>query len=104
MAAIELTAANFEQEVLKSEVPVLVDFWASWCGPCRMLSPVVEEISEQSQGFKVGKVNVDDESELAEQFGISSIPCLIVFKNGAEAKRSVGVIPKDAVLDLVKNA
>ena len=103
MSAIKLTANNFSDEVLLSGEPVLVDFWAEWCGPCRMLSPVVEEIAESAQGFKVGKVNVDEEFELAERYGISSIPCLIVFNGGKEAKRSVGVIPKDAVLDLVKN-
>ncbi len=101
MAAIVLNESNFEEEVLKSDVPVLVDFWASWCGPCKMLSPVVEEISEDADGFKVGKVNVDDEMDLASQFGISSIPCLIVFKNGEEAARSVGVIPKDQILALI---
>lgn len=101
MAAIVLNESNFEEEVLKSDVPVLVDFWASWCGPCKMLSPVVEEISEDADGFKVGKVNVDDEMDLASQFGISSIPCLIVFKNGEEAARSVGVIPKDQILVLI---
>ena len=103
MSAIKLTANNFSDEVLLSGEPVLVDFWAEWCGPCRMLSPVVEEIAESAQGFKVGKVNVDEEFELAERYGISSIPCLIVFNGGKETKRSVGVIPKDAVLDLVKN-
>lgn len=104
MSAINLTAANFEKEVLNSSVPVLVDFWAIWCGPCRMLSPVVDEIGEENSDFKVGKVNVDEEIALAERYGISSIPCLIVFKNGKEAARSVGVIPKSAVLNLVKNA
>ncbi len=104
MSVITATAENFEQEVLRSDVPVLVDFWASWCGPCRMLSPVVEEIAAQADGFKVAKVNVDEESDLAEQYGILSIPCLIVFKDGKEARRSVGVIPADAVLSLVKNA
>ena len=100
----ELTTQEFKSKVIDSGRPALVDFWASWCGPCRMLSPVVHEIGKSADGFKVGTVNVDDEDELAERFGISSIPCLIVFKNGREAKRSVGVIPKDAVLDLVKNA
>ena len=104
MKAIELTSENFEKEVLASDVPVLVDFWAEWCGPCRMLSPVVEQVAETANGFKVGKVNVDDEFELAEQYGISSIPCLIVFKGGKEAKRSVGVIPKDAIEALVRDA
>lgn len=104
MSAIELTSANFSSEVLNSDKPVLVDFWAVWCGPCRMLSPVVHEIGNETNEFKVGTVNVDDEPELAEEFGISSIPCLIVFKNGKEAARSVGVIPKDAVINLVQNA
>ncbi len=103
MSAVVLNEKNFEAEVLGSEVPVLVDFWAEWCGPCRMLSPVVEEIAEEESSFKVGKVNVDEASELAERFGISSIPCLIVFKGGKEVKRSVGVIPKDSVLDLMKD-
>lgn len=102
MKVIELTSANFENEVLKSDVPVLVDFWASWCGPCRMLSPIVDQVAEEGEGFKVGKVNVDEESDLAMDYRISSIPCLIVFKGGKEAKRSVGVIPKAQVEELVK--
>ena len=101
MAAIKITKDNFEQEVLKSEVPVLIDFWAAWCGPCRMLSPTVEEIANETDAFNVGKVNVDEEDELAAKFGISSIPTLLVFKNGAEAGRSVGVIRKDQILNLV---
>lgn len=103
MAVIEITSANFEQEVLKSEVPVLLDFWASWCGPCKMLSPVVDEVGEESDGsYKVGKVNVDEEGELAAQFGIASIPTLLVIKDGELVNKSVGVIPKDQVLALVK--
>jgi thioredoxin 1 len=101
MAAIKITKDNFEQEVLKSDIPVLIDFWASWCGPCKMLSPTVDAIANETDKFKVGKVNVDEEEELAVKFGISSIPTLLVFKNGAEAGRSVGVIRKDQILDLV---
>ncbi len=102
MEPIVLTKDNFEEEVLKSDVPVLVDFWASWCGPCKMLSPIVEEVAKEAEGFKVGKVETDDEMDLAAQYGISSIPCLIVFDGGKEVKRSVGLIPKEQVLKLVK--
>ena len=101
MAAAKLTTENFEQEVLKSEVPVLIDFWAPWCGPCRMLSPVIEEISEEAEGFKVMSVNTDDEPELALRFGIRAIPTLIVVQNGQVVNQSVGVIPKDDILDMV---
>ena len=102
MAVVVLNKDNFEQEVKKSDKPVLIDFWASWCGPCKMLSPVVDQIAEEVSDFKVGKVNVDEEQELAVQFGVSSIPTLVVMKNGEEANRSVGVIPKDKVLELVR--
>lgn len=104
MSAIDVNIHNFEEEVLKSDVPVLVDFWAIWCGPCRMLSPVVEQVAENADGFKVCKVNVDEEEELANRFGINAIPCLIVFKGGKEVKRSVGVIGPAAVEALIKNA
>ena len=103
MAVIEITKDNFDEFVGASDVPVLVDFWASWCGPCRMLSPIVDAVSEDAEGFKVGKINVDDEEELAARFNISSIPCLILFKNGEEFKRSVGMIPKDRVLELARS-
>lgn len=102
MSVITITKKNFEAEVINSDVPVLVDFWASWCGPCKMLSPVVDEIAEQADGFKVGKVNVDDEVELAQQFGIMSIPTLLVFKGGDVVNKSVGVKPKQAILDMLK--
>ena len=102
MAEIKITVDNFEEEVLGSQIPVLVDFWASWCGPCRMLSPVVAEIAEELEGkVKVGKVNVDEEGELAARFGISSIPTVMVFKNGEVTNTSVGFCPKEELLALL---
>ena len=103
MAVVTVTKDNFEAEVLKSDVPVLVDFWAPWCGPCRMLGPVVSEIAEESDGsYKVGKVNTDDEQELAIKYGIMSIPALFVFKNGEVVKKSVGVTTKNDILAMLK--
>ena len=102
MAVTVVTSANFEAEVLKADKPVIVDFWASWCGPCKMLSPVMEEISETEDGVKICSVNVDDEMELASNFGISSIPSLLVFKGGQLVNQSVGVIPRQAILDLAR--
>ena len=100
MAEIILTKENFESEVLNSDIPVLVDFWASWCGPCMMLSPVISEIAEELNGtVKVGKVNVDDEQELAMKYKVASIPTLLLFKNGKLEKTSVGFMPKNAILE-----
>ena len=99
-----VTTKNLEEEVLKSDKPVLVDFWATWCGPCRMVSPLVDELAEEHPEYKFCKVNVDDEEPLAVKFGIMSIPTLIVFKNGQEAAKQTGALPKDAILNLVKNA
>lgn len=102
MSVITITAENFRTEVLESDKPVLVDFWAAWCGPCRMLSPVVDEIAEETDTIKVGKVNVDEQPALAEQFGVASIPTLIVFKDGKAVETSVGVRPKAAILAMVE--
>ena len=101
MAVIEIKSTNFQQEVLNSDKPVLLDFWASWCGPCRMVSPIVDEIAEERQDIKVGKVNVDEQPELAAQFGVMSIPTLIVFKDGKIVNQAVGARPKAQILSLL---
>ena len=95
MAVKVITEANFEAEVLKADKPVLLDFWASWCGPCRMLSPVIDEIARENPDLIVGKVNVDDEMGLAQQFQVSSIPTVMLFRNGKVAARTMGVQPKE---------
>ena len=101
MAVINITSANFESEVLHSDKPVLLDFWATWCGPCRMLSPIVDEVAEERGDIKVGKVNVDEQPELAGQFDVMSIPTLLVFENGKLVNRAVGARPKSCVLSLL---
>ena len=101
MAAIELTSENFEQEVLQADKTVLVDFWASWCGPCKMLSPVIEEIADERSDIKVGKVNIDEHPELAQKYGVMSIPTVLVIKDGEEVNKAVGAVPKKALLDLI---
>lgn len=101
MAVITITKENFAQEVLQSAKPVLLDFWASWCGPCRMLSPVVDEVAEERTDVKVGKVNVDEQPELAGEFGVMSIPTLLVFEQGKLVRQAVGARPKASVLELL---
>ena len=101
MAVTVITKDNFAAEVLQSDKPVLIDFWASWCGPCRMLSPVVDEIADERTDIKVGKVNVDEEPELASKFGVMSIPTLVVLMNGQVRNQSVGVIPKEKIIDMI---
>lgn len=102
MSEKKFTVSNFETEVLGADKPVLVDFWATWCAPCRMLAPVVEEVAEDVEGRAiVGKVNVDEEMDLARKYRVASIPTLIVFQNGAEVRRSVGVVEKEDILDLL---
>ena len=101
MAVITITQDNFKSEVLESDKPVLLDFWATWCGPCRMVSPIVDEISEERSDIKVGKINVDEQMELAQQFRIVSIPTLVVMKDGQIANKAVGAMPKEDILALL---
>ena len=102
MEPITLTKGNFQSEVLDAKGTVLVDFWAAWCGPCQMLSPVVDQVAAEAQGIKVGKVNIDEQPDLAAQFDVMSIPTLVVFKDGKAVEQSVGVIPKETILKMVK--
>ena len=103
MSEIILTNENFDAEVLQSDVPVLVDFWATWCGPCKMIAPIVAEIAQENEGkIKVGKVNVDEQQRLVIRFGISSIPTLLVFKNGEFVNKAVGYMSKEELLGLIK--
>ena len=101
MPVLTITKENFEEQVLRSEQPVLLDFWAGWCGPCRRMSPVVDELAEENPDVRVGKVNVDEETELAERFNVFSIPTFLVFKRGELAARTAGVQPKNALEELL---
>lgn len=102
MAVIQLTKENFSSEVLTSDKPVLVDFYADWCGPCRMVSPLVEELAEESDAYKVGKINVDQQPELAAKYGVMSIPTLIVFRGGEAMHTAVGARGKDAIQKMLE--
>lgn len=102
MATTVITKENFKSEVLDAQGTVLIDFWANWCGPCRMLSPIVDQVAEQHSEVKVGKIDIDAQPELANQFGVMSIPTLIVFRNGQKVNESVGLIPKENVEALLK--
>ena len=101
MAYINITAANFEEEVLNSDKKVLLDFWAPWCGPCKMVAPIVEEIADEHDDIVLGKVNVDEEMALAVQFKIASIPTLLVFDGGKQVNKAIGYMPKEGILKLL---
>ena len=103
MAVIEVTKENFEKEVLRSEIPVLADFNASWCGPCRSMRPMLDELADSDPEYKIVSIDIDEEDELAEEYEVASIPCLVVFKDGKETDRSVGLIPKDAIAALMED-
>ncbi len=102
MKVIKLTKQNFSKEAEESSIPVLIDFWAPWCGPCRMFSPIIEELAEETDSAKICKVNIDEEPELAEKFSIASIPTILVMKNGKETKKHIGLTTKENLLAMLK--
>lgn len=101
MSVIEVTKENFETEVLKSDKKVLADFNADWCGPCKMLRPIIDELAEEKDNVKIVSINIDNEDELAEKYNVSSIPCLVLFENGEESRRSIGLIPKEEIENII---
>ncbi|MCD7872257.1 MAG: thioredoxin [Clostridiales bacterium] len=101
MSVLTITKDNFQSEVMESDKPVLIDFWATWCGPCQMMSPIVDEVADETEDVKIGKVNVDEEVQLATMFGIESIPTLVVIKNGKTVNTSVGLCTKEEVLEMI---
>ena len=101
MSVVSINKTNFEQ-IINTDKPVLIDFYANWCGPCRMVSPLVDEIAEENPQYTVGKINVDNEPELAQAFAVSSIPMLVVIKNGKITNQAVGAMPKDKILELIE--
>lgn len=103
MSAVKITKSSFQSAVIECDRPVLLDFWAEWCGPCQMVSPIVDSIAEENPQYLVGKVNVDEEPEIAQSFGISSIPALFVLKNGKITAQAVGARPKEQILELLKD-
>lgn len=102
MSALTITKDNFQKEVMESDKPVLLDFWASWCGPCRMVSPLIDEIANETPAIKVGKINIDEQGDLAAQFGVMSIPTLIVMKNGQIVNKAMGARPKAQIVALLR--
>lgn len=102
MAVMTITKDNFEAEVLKAEQPVLIDFWAAWCGPCKMMGPVIDEIAGEHENVKVGKINIDEQQELAMKYGIMSIPTVVLFENGQPKETSVGLVPKESIEKMLK--
>ena len=102
MAVLTITKDNFNQEVLEAKGPVLIDFWAAWCGPCKMMGPLIDQIAEENPGVKVGKINIDEQQQLAEKFGVMSIPTLVLFEDGQQKKTSVGLVPKESIEEMFK--
>ena len=102
MAVMTVTKENFDQEVMKADKPVLIDFWAAWCGPCKMMGPVIDQIAEEHTDIKVGKINIDEQPELAQKYGIMSIPTVVLFEGGSPKETSVGLVPKESIEKMFK--